>query len=89
VAPGEEGRAVVVWSHRVAARREQAFAALRSAPAAATPFATPVALGTAWPAAEPGPVRLVPGGGALIAWNAARFGRPEQRRSALLVTRLP
>jgi hypothetical protein len=89
VAADDDGRAVVAWSQRVAARREQAFAALRSAPAAATPFATPVALGTAWPAAEPGPVRLVPGGGALIAWNAARFGRPEQRRSALLVTRLP
>ena len=28
-------------------------------------------------------------GGALVAWNAARFGRPAQRRSALLVTRLP
>jgi hypothetical protein len=89
VAADDDGRAVVAWSQRVSARREQAFAALRPAPGAATPFATPVALGTAWPAAEPGPVRLVPGGGALIAWNATRFGRREQRRSALLVTRLP
>jgi len=32
---------------------------------------------------------LVPGAGALVAWNAARFGRPAQRRSALLVSRLP
>jgi hypothetical protein len=89
VAADDDGRALVAWSQRVSARREQAFAALRPAPAAATPFATPVALGTAWPAAETGPARLLPGGGALIAWNAARLGRPEQRRSALLVTRLP
>jgi hypothetical protein len=31
----------------------------------------------------------VPGGGALVAWNASRFGAPAKRRSALLVTRLP
>jgi hypothetical protein len=30
----------------------------------------------------------VPGGGALVAWNAARYGRPAVRRAALLVTRL-
>ena len=89
VAADDDGRAVVAWSQRVSARREQAFAALRPAPGAATPFATPVALGTAWPAAEAGPARLLPGGGALVAWNGARFGRPAQRRSALLVTRLP
>jgi hypothetical protein len=89
VAADDDGRAIVAWSQRVSARREQAFAALRPAPGAATLFATPVALGTSWPTAETGPARLVPGGGALIAWNAARFGRPEQRRSALLVTRLP
>ena len=82
----DDGRAVVAWSQRTSARREQAVAASR--PAAGAPFAAPVALGTAWPAAEPGPARLVPGGGALVAWNAARYGRPAQRRSALLVTRL-
>ena len=69
-------------------RREQGFAALR-APAAPAPFATAVALGTAWPAADHGLARLLPGGGALVAWNGARFGPPARRRSALLVTRLP
>jgi hypothetical protein len=88
VAADEDGRAVVAWSQRVSARREQAFAALRPAPGAATTFATPVPLGTAWPAAEIGPARLLPTGGALVAWNGMRFGRPAQRRSALLVTRL-
>ena len=88
VAAGDDGRAVVAWSQRVSARRERVLAALRP-PATGAPFAAPVALGTAWPAAEAGPARLVPGGGALVAWNAARFGRPAQRRSALLVTRVP
>jgi hypothetical protein len=36
-----------------------------------------------------GLARLLPGGGALVAWNGAGFGPPAQRRSALLVTRLP
>jgi hypothetical protein len=88
VAADDDGRAVVAWSQRVSARREQACAALRPA-AAAAPFAAPAALGTAWPAAEAGPARLVPGGGALVAWHGARFGGAAQRRSALLVTRLP
>ena len=88
VAAGDDGRAVVAWSQRVSARREQVLAALRP-PTAGAPFAAPVALGAAWAAAEAGPARLVPGAGALVAWNAARFGRPAQRRSALLVTRLP
>jgi hypothetical protein len=88
VAADDDGRAIVAWSQRVAGGREQALAALRPAPAGA-PFAVPAALGTAWPAAEVGPARLVPGSGALVAWNGARFGRPAQRRSALLVTRLP
>ena len=87
LAADDDGRAVVAWSQRVSARRERAFAALRPAPGA--PFGAPVALGSAWPAAEAGPARLVPGGGALVAWNGARFGRPAQRRSALLVTRVP
>ena len=86
VATDDDGRALVAWSQRVSARREQAVAALRSTTGA--PFAAPVALGTAWPAAEAGPARLVARGGALVAWNGARFGRPAQRRSALLVTRL-
>jgi hypothetical protein len=89
VAAADDGRAIVAWSQRVSARREQAFAALRPAPAAAPVFATAVALGTAWPAATIGLARLLPGGGALVAWNGARFGPPPQRRSALLVTRLP
>ena len=87
VAAGDDGRAVVAWSQRVSARRERALAALR--PANGAPFGAPVALGSAWPEAEAGSARLVPGGGALVAWNAARFGRPAQRRSALLVTRVP
>ena len=86
VAADDDGRAVVAWSQRVSARREQVLAAQR--PAAGAPFGTPIALGTAWPAAEAGPARLVPTGGALVAWNGARFGRPAQRGSALLVTRL-
>jgi hypothetical protein len=95
VATADDGRAIVAWSQRVSARREQAFAALRPAPAATpapaggTPFATPVALGTAWSSATIGLARLLPGNGALVAWNGARFGPPTQRRSALLVTRLP
>jgi hypothetical protein len=89
VAAADDGRAIVAWSQRVAARREQAFAALRPARTAAPAFATAVALGTPWPAAAIGVARLLPGTGALVAWNGARFGRPPQRRSALLVTRLP
>ena len=90
VAAADDGRAVVAWSERVSARREQAFAARRPASAAPAPaFATAVALGTTWPAASIDLARLLPGGGALVAWNGARFGPPAQRRSALLVTRLP
>jgi hypothetical protein len=89
VAADDAGRAVVAWSQRapIAALREQAFAASR--PALGAAFAAPVALGRPWRTAEPGLARLVPGGGALVAWNAARYGAPAQRRSALLVTRLP
>jgi hypothetical protein len=89
VAAADDGRAIVAWSQRVSARREQAFGALRPAGSAAPAFATAVALGTAWPAATIGVARLLPGNGALVAWNGARFGPPTQRRSALLVTRLP
>jgi hypothetical protein len=89
LAADDTGRTVVAWSQRVptSALREQAFAASR--PAQGAPFAAPVALGRPWRTAEPGVARLVPGGGALVAWNAARYGGPAQRRSALLVTRLP
>ena len=90
VAADDLGRAVVAWSQRAstaAAYRERAVAALRDAGGA--PFATAVALGSPWRATEPALARLVPGGGALVAWNAARYGGPAQRRSALLVTRLP
>jgi hypothetical protein len=88
LAADDTGRAVVAWSQRAptSALREQAFAASRAAQGA--PFAAPVALGRPWRTAEPGLARLVPGGGALVTWNAARYGAPAQRRSALLVTRL-
>jgi hypothetical protein len=89
LAADDGGRAIVAWSQRAptGALREQVLAATR--PAAAAPFAAPTALGRPWRTAEPGLARLVPGGGALVAWNAARYGGPAQRRSALLVTRLP
>jgi len=85
----DSGRAVVAWAQRAPgpAPREQAVAALR--PALGASFAAPAPLGRPWRTAEPGLARLVPGGGALVAWNAARYGGPAQRRSALLVTRLP
>jgi hypothetical protein len=88
VAAADDGRAVVAWSQRVSSRREQAFAALRTASAATPAFATAVPLGTAWPAATLGLARLLPGAGALVAWTGTRFGPPARRRSALLVTRL-
>ena len=88
VAADDLGRAVVAWSQRASRHRprERAVAALRAAGDA--PFGTAVALGSPWRATEPALARLVPGGGALVAWKAARYGGPAQRRSALLVTRL-
>jgi hypothetical protein len=89
LAADDTGRAVVAWSQRmpaVPAYRERAVAAIRATQGA--PFGGAVALGRPWSAAEPGSARLVPGGGALVAWNAARYGRPAVRRAALLVTRL-
>jgi hypothetical protein len=89
LAADDAGRAVVAWSQRAAtapAYRERAVAAMRATQGA--PFGGAVALGGPWPAAEPGLARLVPGGGALVAWNAARYGRPAERRAASLVTRL-
>ncbi|HEX5899313.1 MAG TPA: hypothetical protein VFY32_07930 [Solirubrobacteraceae bacterium] len=90
VAADDSGRAAVAWSQRAssaAAYRERAVAALR--PAGDAPFGAAVALGSPWRATQPALARLVPGGGALVTWNAARYGGPAQRRSALLVTRLP
>jgi hypothetical protein len=89
LAADDGGRAIVAWSQRAptGALREQVLAATR--PAAAARFGAPTALGRPWRTAEAGLARLVPGGGALVAWNAARYGGPAQRRSALLVTRLP
>jgi hypothetical protein len=90
VAADDLGRAVVAWSQRASttpAHRERAVAAMRVAGGA--PFGAAVALGGPWRAAEPGRAALVPGGGALVLWGAARYGGPAQRRTALLVTRLP
>jgi hypothetical protein len=90
LAADDDGHAVVAWSQRASTApvyRERAVAALR--PALGAPFGPPVALGRPWRAAAPALARLVPGGGALVAWNGARYGGAAQRRSALLVTRLP
>ena len=90
VAADDDGRAVVAWPQRVAAGppyREQGVAAMRRAHDA--PFGAPVALGRPWSAAEPAVARLVPGGGALVAWTAARYGARAKRHAALVVTRLP
>jgi hypothetical protein len=90
VAADDAGRAVVAWPRRAAAgptQREQAVAATRQAHGA--PFAAPVALGQPWSAAEPRAAWLTPGGGALVVWRAARFGTRAERRTALVVTRLP
>ena len=65
-----------------AGRRRAAFAA------AARRSPPPSRWGRRGPPPRPAPHGCVAGGGALVAWNGARFGRPAQRRSALLVTRL-
>jgi hypothetical protein len=90
VAADDAGRAVVAWPQRAAAgspHREQAVAATRQAHGA--PFGAAVALGQPWSAAEPWAARLTPGGGALVVWRAARFGTRAERRTALVVSRLP
>jgi hypothetical protein len=90
VAADDAGRAVVAWPERVAAgppHREQAVAAMRRAHGA--PFGAAVVLGRPWSAAEPDVARLVPDGGALVAWRAARFGPRTERRSLIIVTRVP
>jgi hypothetical protein len=81
VAAGEDGRAVVAWSERVpsdGAYREQAVAAMR--PAQTAGFGGAIALGSPGRAAQPGAALLLPSAEALVTW---------QRRSALVVTRLP
>ena len=85
VAAADDGRAVVAWSQQVRNGRsysEQAVAATRLTHAAG--FGPPVALGSPWRIAEPRLARLVPGGGALVAWAGSDF-RP--RNTVLAVTR--
>ena len=60
------------------------MAATRPPPAAG--FEPPAVLGFPSRIAAPSLVRLVPGGGALVAWTGSEF-RP--RSTALAVTRLP
>jgi hypothetical protein len=79
----DDGRAVVAWSKRVWTS-EQAMAATR--PAHAAEFGAPVALGSRWRSAEPRAARLVPGGGALVAWTGSDFRPPN---TELAVTRVP
>jgi hypothetical protein len=90
VAATDDGRAVVAWSQRVSSERsysEQPVAATRQSQAAE--FGPAVALGPPWRIAEPGLARLVPGGGAVVAWRGWHFGWPGARREVLAVTRLP
>jgi hypothetical protein len=90
VAADDAGRAVVAWTGRVPARptpRQRAMAAMR--PVHGAPFGPAVALGRPWRATEPEIARLLPDGGALVAWTGSRFGPPRARRTALAVTRLP
>ena len=87
VAAADDGRAVVAWSQQVGNERsysEQPVAATR--PTHAAGFGPPVALGSPWRIAEPRLARLIPGGGALVAWAGSDF-RP--RNTVLAVTRVP
>ena len=83
LAAADDGRAVVAWSQHVG-DSEQAVAATRLTHAAG--FGPPVALGSPWRLAEPRLARLVPGGGALVAWAGSDFRPPN---TELAVTRLP
>ncbi len=90
IAADDAGRAVVAWPQRARtgrAGRERAVAALRTAHGA--PFGAAVALGRASSVAEPGLARLMPGGGALVLWRAARTGARSRHEPALVATRLP
>ena len=75
----DDGRAVVAWSQRVGAAREQVTATTRAAGTAA--FGPAANLGHASIAAEPRQVQLA-SGGAVLVWNTAR-------RTALALARLP
>ena len=101
---GELGADVSAKRHRGGGRRRRArgrrvvaagVGAPRAGPRRAAPGAParrsppPSRSGRRGPRPRQGPRGWCRGGGALVAWNAARFGRPAQRRSALLVTRLP
>jgi hypothetical protein len=77
----DEGRAVVAWSQRVSAAREQIRAATRATDSA--PFEPAASLGHAWPTTEPEEARLAPTGAVLL-WR-----RETARRTALAVERLP
>ncbi len=83
LAAADDGRAVVAWSQQVG-DSEQAVAATRVT--RAVEFSPPVALGSPSRLAEPRLARLVPGGGALVAWAGSEF-RP--RNTVLAVTRVP
>jgi hypothetical protein len=86
VAAADDGRAVVAWSQQVSRGRaysEQTMAATR--PAHAAGFGPAAALGSPWRMAEPRLARLVPGGGALVAWTGSDFATG----TVLAVTRLP
>ena len=87
LAAADDGRAVVAWSQQVPNERsysEQTMAATRLTHAAG--FGAPVALGSPWRVAEPRLARLVPGGGALVAWAGSEFRPPD---TVLAVTRVP
>jgi hypothetical protein len=87
LAAADDGRAVVAWSQQVrneSSYSEQTVAATRVTTAAG--FGPAVALGSPWRVAEPRVARLVPGGGALVAWRGSDF-RP--RNTVLAVTRVP
>jgi len=87
LAAADDGRAVVAWSQQVGNERsysEQSMVAIRLTRPAG--FGSPVALGSPWRVAEPRLARLVPGGGALVAWAGSDF-RP--RSTVLAVTRVP
>ena len=83
LAAADDGRAVVAWS-RYVGTSEQAVAATRLTRAAV--FGPPVALGSPRRLAEPRLARLVPGGGALVAWAGSDFRPPN---TVLAVTRVP
>jgi hypothetical protein len=90
VAGDDDGRVVVAWPRLAStapALREQVMAATRAADGAA--FGPAIPLGRPWREARPALARIVPGGRALLAWTAARYGAATGRHAALEVTRVP